>query len=42
MNDNYLCFWRFLAYYKMNPKPEDPRTIETMMKYLFKGCYNKP
>jgi hypothetical protein len=26
----------------MNPKPEDPRNIETMMKSLSKDYYNKP
>ncbi len=25
--DDYFCFWRCLAYHKMNPKPEDPRNI---------------
>ncbi len=26
----------------MNPNPEDPRNIETMVKSFFKGYYNKP
>jgi hypothetical protein len=38
--DDYLCFWRCLAYHKMNPKPGDNSNIITMMKYLFKD-YDK-
>ena len=37
---DYLCFWRCLAYHKMNPKPEDNSNINTMMKSLFKSFYN--
>ena len=40
--EDYLCFWRCLAYHKMNPKPEDNSNINTMMKTLFKVYYNKP
>ncbi len=40
-HDDYLCFWRCLAYHKMNPKPEDNSNVNKMMKYLFKSFYNK-
>ena len=40
--DDYLCFWRCLSYHKSDPKPEDPRNINSMMKDLFKDYYNKP
>ncbi len=41
-NDDYLCFWRCLAYHKMNPKPKDNSNINTMMKNIFQDYYNKP
>ena len=40
--DDYLCFWRYLANHKINPKPEDNSNINTMMKNIFKDYYNKP
>jgi hypothetical protein len=36
--DDYLCFWRCLAY--CQTKPEDPRNINKRMKYLFNDYYN--
>ena len=35
--DDYLCFWRCLAYHQT--KPEDPRNINKKMKSLFKNYY---
>ena len=37
--DDYLCFWRCLAYHKSNPKPEDKTNINKMMKYIFNDYY---
>ena len=37
--DDYLCFWRCLAYHQT--KPEDPRNINKKMKQLFNDYYNK-
>ena len=39
--DDYLCFWRCLAYHKSNPKPEDKTNINKMMKYIFNDYYGK-
>ena len=35
--DDYLCFWRCLAYHLS--KPEDERNINKQMKYLFHNYY---
>ncbi len=37
--DEYLCFWRCLAY--RQTKPEDPRNINKRTKYLFNDYYKK-
>jgi hypothetical protein len=41
--DDYLCFWRCLAYHyerKEDPK-KDPRKCERKLKSLYKEFYNK-
>ncbi len=35
-----FCFWRCLAYHKIDPKPEDKRNIRILMKSLFNDYYN--
>ena len=37
--DDYLCFWRCIAYHIQ--KPTDERNINKTMKYLYKDYYDK-
>ena len=38
-HDDYLCFWRCIAYHIQ--KPTDERNINKTMKYLYKDYYDK-
>ena len=38
-HNDYLCFWRCIAYHIQ--KPNDERNIKKTLKYLYKDYYNK-